>query len=126
LDRQRIDKWLWHARVVRTRSAAAALAESGHVRLNSQRVSASSQAVRAGDVVTIALDRTVRVLKVMGFAERRGGAIEGRALYEDLAPPPLRSAEPDAAPVAGRDAGTGRPTKRERRAINRFTGDDGT
>src|SRR5688500_18259714 len=97
LDRQRIDKWLWHARVVRTRSAAAELVTSGHVRLNGQRVSAASHAVRAGDVVTIALDRAVRVLKVAGFAERRGSAVEGRALYEDLSPPP-RPPEPEAAP----------------------------
>src|SRR5215467_10337607 len=88
LDRQRIDKWLWHARVVRTRSAAATLAASGHVRLNSQRIDAASQIVRAGDVITIALDRTVRVLKVAGFAERRGSADDARVLYEDLSPPP--------------------------------------
>ena len=86
LDRQRIDKWLWHARVVRTRTAAAALAESGHVRLNSQRIDAASRTVRAGDVVTVALDRTVRVLKVSGFAERRGSADDARGLYEDLTP----------------------------------------
>ena len=67
LDRQRIDKWLWHARVVRTRSAAAALAAAGHVRINGQRVDAPSRAVRPGDVVTVALDRTVRVLKVLGI-----------------------------------------------------------
>ena len=66
LDRQRIDKWLWHARVVRTRTAAAALAAAGHVRLNGARVDAPSRAVKAGDVVTVALDRTVRVLKVLG------------------------------------------------------------
>ena len=125
MDRQRIDKWLWHARVVRTRSAAAALSASGHVRLNSQRVTAPSQAVRAGDVVTIALDRAVRVFKVAGFAERRGGAVEARALYQDLAPPPPRAAAPEAGPAAGRDEGSGRPTKRERRAIDRFTGDEG-
>ena len=86
MDRQRIDKWLWHARVVRTRSAAAALAASGHVRLNSQRIDAASQIVRTGDVVTIALDRAVRVLKVAGFAERRGSADDAKALYEDLSP----------------------------------------
>ena len=123
MDRQRIDKWLWHARVVRTRSAAAALATSGHVRLNSQRIDAASQVVRAGDVVTVALDRTVRVLKVAGFAERRGSADVARQTYEDLNPLPLR-AEPEP-PVAEREPGTGRPTKRERRAIGRFTGDDG-
>jgi len=124
LDRQRIDKWLWHARVVRTRSAAATLAASGHVRLNSQRIDASSRTVRAGDVVTVALDRTVRVLKVAGFAERRGSADAARALYEDLTPVP---APPEAEPtqVAEREPGTGRPTKRERRAIGRFTGEDG-
>ena len=120
MDRQRIDKWLWHARVVRTRSAAAALAASGHVRINSQRIDAASRAVRAGDVVTVALDRTVRVLKVAGFVERRGSADVARALYEDLAPPPARTATPDEAPVAARDPGAGRPTKMERRAIDRL------
>ena len=64
MDRQRIDKWLWHARVVRTRSAAAALAASGHVRVNGERIDAPSRAVRPDDVVTVALDRTVRVLRV--------------------------------------------------------------
>jgi ribosome-associated heat shock protein Hsp15 len=125
LDRQRIDKWLWHARVVRTRTAAAALVEAGHVRLNSQRIDASSRTVRAGDVVTVALDRTVRVLKVTGFAERRGPAEAAQALYEDLTPV-VKPREPEPAPAAARAPGTGRPTKRERRAIGRFTGEGGS
>jgi ribosome-associated heat shock protein Hsp15 len=83
-QRQRIDKWLWHARVVRTRSAAADLAASGHVRLNGLRIDAASRAVRAGDVVTVALDRSIRVLRVTGFAERRGPPAAARALYEDV------------------------------------------
>jgi len=124
LDRQRIDKWLWHARVVRTRSAAASLVEAGHVRLNSRRIDAPSRTVRAGDVVTVALDRTVRVLKVTGFAERRGSAEAAQALYEDLSPI-ATPREPEPAPVALRSPGTGRPTKRERRAIGRCTGDEG-
>jgi ribosome-associated heat shock protein Hsp15 len=124
LDRQRIDKWLWHARVVRTRSAAAALAASGHVRLNSQRIDAASRSVRAGDVVTIALDRTVRVLKVVAFAERRGDADAARVLYEDLAPPAARPVTSEAAQPAPRDPGAGRPTKRDRRAIDRLHGPD--
>jgi len=82
--RQRIDKWLWHARMVRTRSNAAALVEAGHVRLNGKRVDGASQLVRMGDVVTIALDRSVRVIEVAGFCERRGGAPEARALYREL------------------------------------------
>ncbi|RAI32049.1 hypothetical protein CH340_16705 [Rhodoplanes serenus] len=87
-DRQRIDKWLWHARVVRTRSAAAALAAGGHVRVNGVRIDAASRAVRRGDVVTVALDRRVRVLTVTGFAERRGSADDTVGLYEEQGPPP--------------------------------------
>jgi ribosome-associated heat shock protein Hsp15 len=82
--RQRVDKWLWHARFVRTRSAAAALVETGHVRLNGQRVTAASQLVREGDVITLALDRAVRIVEVAGFRERRGAAPEARSLYRDL------------------------------------------
>jgi ribosome-associated heat shock protein Hsp15 len=123
-DRQRIDKWLWHARVVRARSAAAALAASGHVRVNGQRIDAASRAVRVGDVVTVALDRTVRILKVTGFADRRGGAQDARILYEELTEPRSepRPAEPE--PVAERHPGTGRPTKRERRALERLRNPD--
>ena len=123
LDRQRIDKWLWHARVVRTRQAAAALAVSGHVRINAQRIDAASRAVRPGDVVTVALDRAVRVLKVVGFAERRGSADDARVIYEDLAPVPDRPRKHDTPPPANREAGAGRPTKRERRAIGRLLGE---
>ena len=88
MDRQRIDKWLWHARVVRTRTAAAELAAAGHVRINGRRVDAPSRAVRPGDVVTVALDRAVRVVKVVAFAERRGSADDARALCEGREPPP--------------------------------------
>ena len=85
IDRQRIDKWLWHARMVRSRSDAAALTEAGYVRLNGTRVTAPAHAVRAGDVITLALDRSVRVLEVTGFCERRGGPPVARSLYRDLA-----------------------------------------
>jgi ribosome-associated heat shock protein Hsp15 len=123
-DRQRIDKWLWHARLVRTRSAAAALAASGHVRLNGARIAAPAKPVKTGDVVTIALDARVRILKVTGFALRRGAAEAGRALYEDLAPlDPSDPAPADerGAPAGAREPGSGRPTKQDRRAIARFT-----
>ena len=92
------------------------------MRVNSQRIDSASRAVKGGDVVTVALDRTVRVLKIVAFAERRGDAEAGRALYEDLAPPSRHPAEPQG---ATRGPGAGRPTKRERRAIDRFTGEDG-
>ncbi|MFD2184447.1 RNA-binding S4 domain-containing protein [Rhodoplanes azumiensis] len=121
-DRQRIDKWLWHARVVRTRSAAAALAAAGHVRINGMRIDAASRTVKRGDVVTVALDRQVRVLAVTGFAERRGSATDAQALFRDETIRPEVSPEP--AGAGSRETGAGRPTKRERRALDRLHGDD--
>jgi len=84
VERQRLDKWLWHARVVKARTSAAALVEAGHVRLNGARETAPGHAVKAGDVLTIGLDRSVRILKVVGFSERRGDAASARVLYVDL------------------------------------------
>jgi ribosome-associated heat shock protein Hsp15 len=84
LERQRLDKWLWHARVVKARTGAAALIEAGHVRINGVREKAPGHSVKSGDVLTVALDNTVRVLKVLGFSERRGDATAARVLYEDL------------------------------------------
>ncbi len=84
IGRQRIDRWLWHARLVRTRGAAAALAGGGFVRVNGARIDAPGRMVRTGNVITVALDRGVRVVKVVGFAERRGPAGTAAALYEDL------------------------------------------
>jgi ribosome-associated heat shock protein Hsp15 len=84
LERQRLDKWLWHARVVRARASAAALIEAGHVRVNGVREKAPGHSVKAGDVVTVGLDRTVRILKVTAFAERRGDASAAVLLYDDL------------------------------------------
>lgn len=129
MDRQRIDKWLWHARVVRTRKAAAALAGGGHVRVNGERIDAPARAVKPGDVVTIALDR-VRILKVRRFSERRGSASEAGLLFEDLQPfvPSDAATSVGAIQTSGlvrergvvRERGTGRPTKRDRRAIDRL------
>jgi len=117
-----VDKWLWHARVVRTRTAAAALVDKGCVRINGARIAASSRVVKPGDVVTVGLDR-VRVLKVLGFSERRGSATEAGLLFEDLQPRTRVIVDPapamEAAP-ATRDPGAGRPTKRDRRAIERL------
>jgi ribosome-associated heat shock protein Hsp15 len=83
-DRQRIDRWLWNARVVRTRTAAAALVVAGHVRVNGNRVAAPGRDVKCGDVVTVALHGGVRVLKVTGVALRRGDAAAAALIYVDL------------------------------------------
>ena len=98
-DRQRIDKWLWFARVVKTRDLAKSLAESGHVRLNGRRVDAAAQAVKIGDVLTIGINGGVRILKVAGFAERRQAAPLAGLTYDDLSPKP-DPAEVSVSPVA--------------------------
>jgi ribosome-associated heat shock protein Hsp15 len=82
--RQRIDRWPWHARLVRTRSAASALATAGYVRINGTRIDAPGRMVRLGDVITVALDQAVQVVKVRGFTERRGPPNHGQELYEEL------------------------------------------
>ena len=84
MERQRLDKWLWHARVVKARTSAAALVEGGHVRINGVREKSPGHGVKPGDVLTIALDSSVRILKVSGFSARRGDASAARVLYEDL------------------------------------------
>ncbi|MCP3379448.1 S4 domain-containing protein [Bradyrhizobium sp. CCGUVB4N] len=70
--------------MVKARTSAAELVESGHVRINGTREKSPGHAIKIGDVVTVALDRTVRVLKVTGFNERRGDAASARLLYEEL------------------------------------------
>jgi ribosome-associated heat shock protein Hsp15 len=84
LERQRLDKWLWHARVVKARTGAAALVEAGHVRINGTREKSPGHSLKVDDVLTIGLDRGVRILRVVGFADRRGNATDARALYDDV------------------------------------------
>lgn len=88
--RQRLDKWLWFARIVKTREAAAALVESGHVRINGNKVLKPGHAVKLTDVLTIVLNTRVRVLHVEDLAERRGPAEAARKLYQE---PGMSSAE---------------------------------
>lgn len=84
LETQRLDKWLWFARIVKTRGLAAQLITGGHVRLNGKRIETPARVACAGDVLTIALERQVRVLKIRGIAPRRGPFPEARLLYEDM------------------------------------------
>ena len=84
---QRIDRWLWHARFARTRSAAQRLATSGHVRVNRDKDFAASRLVRPGDVLTLALGRGVRIIRICGIAERRGSFEDAQRLYEDATSP---------------------------------------
>ncbi|MDR3407135.1 MAG: RNA-binding S4 domain-containing protein [Methylovirgula sp.] len=83
-EKQRLDKWLWFARVVKTRRQAVELIAGGHVRVDSRRVDAPAKLVGPGDVLTIALERHVRVLRITGLAGRRGSAVEAQKLFVDL------------------------------------------
>jgi ribosome-associated heat shock protein Hsp15 len=114
--RQRLDKWLWYARLAKTRTLAQRLAVSGHVRINRDKTDSASQPVKTGDVLTVALPGGVRVLKILAAGERRGPAAEARLLYEDLSPPEASRPTPD------QGLGGPRPTKRERRALDRLHG----
>lgn len=110
----RVDKWLWHARFFKTRSRAAKLVSDGRLRLNAERVSKSSTLVGAGDTLTFPQGRVIRVVRVVAPGTRRGPAAEAEALYEDLTP------EQENVPPAPSYEGKGRPTKKERRAIDPF------
>lgn len=85
--RQRVDKWLFFARAVKSRALAAKLVQAGHVRLNRNKIDQAAHAVKMGDVLTIRLDRRILVWRVLAPGMRRGPAEEARMLYEDLAPP---------------------------------------
>ena len=116
---QRIDKFLWFARFFKSRTIAAAVVADGRVRINGARCEKPSATIKAGDVLTFPTGALVRVIKVVGGGERRGPATEARMLYEDMTPPPAKK---DAAETSlSRDKGSGRPTKKERRAIEALT-----
>ena len=114
----RLDKWLWAARVFKTRSIAATACDGGKVDVNDQSAK-PAKALRPGDVirVTLPLGRR-RILKVATLGDRRGSATLARTLYEDLTPP--EPPRPRWARPPARLQGAGRPTKRERRAIDRL------
>ena len=130
----RLDKWLWHARFCKSRSLAAKLCVAGQIRLAQMApggagnaaanpgapslVAKPSHTVRPGDVLTFPLAGQVRVVRILALGLRRGPALEARALYEDLTPPQSRLRQE---PGPGmRPAGSGRPTKRDRRALDRL------
>ena len=112
-EKQRLDKWLWFARVVKSRTLAAKLVGDGHVRVNGARVDAPAKQVVAEDVLTIALERQVLVYKVLAPGVRRGPYEEARLLYADLTP----ATPPKETSPAPREPGSGRPAKKDRRAM---------
>jgi ribosome-associated heat shock protein Hsp15 len=121
---QRLDKWLWFARVVKSRTLAAGLVEDGKVRVNRERTTKPSQNVRVGDVLTISVGPRIRILEVAAIGSRRGPAAEAQSLYVDRSPPVIVAPQPLQPAGIERPSGAGRPTKRDRRLIDRLTEPD--
>ena len=125
---QRVDQWLWFARIAKSRTLAQALVARGKVRINRTRIEKPSATVKPGDVLTLALGPTVRVLEILAIGTRRGPATEAQLLYRDLGPPPSLAASGARKENAVRPTqairldGAGRPTKRERRQTDKLKG----
>jgi ribosome-associated heat shock protein Hsp15 len=109
-DRIRIDKWLWQARFLKTRSLSAKLISGGHMRVNGDKVLKPAHNVGPGDVLTFPQGREIRVVRVVAIGTRRGPASEAQTLYDDLTPP--------ATPEDPQQRVGQRPTKRDRRALD--------
>ena len=119
MEEVRVDKWLWAARFFKSRTMAATACAGGKVDVNGQSVKAS-RSLRLGDQLEITLPHGKRIVRVVAHAERRGSGLEAARLYEDLTPPaPPKEMKPR--PVY-RAPGSGRPTKRERRMLDRLRG----
>jgi ribosome-associated heat shock protein Hsp15 len=111
-----VDRWLWAVRLTKTRPDAAAACRGGHVRVN-DRPAKPATTVSPGDEVRARVGDTTRVIEVVRVIQKRVGATDAATCFIDRTPPPPPVT---AAPVARRDRGAGRPTKRERRVLDRF------
>ncbi len=117
----RVDAWIWAVRLAKTRSQATAACKAGHVRVNDA-AAKPAQAVSVGDIVRTRLHGYEKVYRVTGLGARRGSATQAATLFEDLTPPaPPRVERPT---DVMRERGAGRPTKRDRREIDRLRGRD--
>lgn len=116
----RIDKWLWAARIFKTRSLAGRACEAGHVTMSGDPVK-PARPVRVGDSIQVVHPGGLKILEVRALSEVRGPAPVARGLYEDLSPPPPPREFVE--PFARRERGAGRPTKRDRRVLGRLRGE---
>ena len=131
---QRLDKWLWYARFIKTRSQASKLVASGNVRVNREKVNKPATTVKENDVITAIIHNRVRVIKVIGLGKRRGPAPEAQLLYEEIEAEAetlvsksnaqkqniQKTVVVDPAKSPSREKGMGRPTKRDRRKMTSF------
>jgi ribosome-associated heat shock protein Hsp15 len=120
----RVDKWLWYTRFFKSRTLAAKAVQGG-LRISGDKTDKPNRLVRVGDVLTFQQGKTIRVIRVEALGSRRGPASEARQLFTDLSPPqPKTKADPAPPPGADRAKGAGRPTKRERRQLDKLHGTD--
>lgn len=128
IRKERLDKFLFYSRALKSRTLAQKVIETGAVRVNSERTDRSDHKVGAGDVLTMSLHGRIVVWRILDCGTRRGPATEAQGLYEDLSPPALPKVELSTydAAIAQRGEGAGRPTKKERRETDRLrdTGDE--
>lgn len=124
--KERLDKFLFFSRALKSRTLAQKVIETGAIRVNSERTIRSDLKVGAGDVLTMALHNRIVVWRIVDCGVRRGPASEAQGLYEDLSPPVLPKTEqsPYDAAIAPRGEGAGRPTKKERRETDRLQGEE--
>ena len=115
----RVDRWVWAVRLTRTRALAAAACRAGHVKVNGERAKPATT-VRVGDEVRVRAEGTERIVDVARLVEKRVGAGVAAECLVDRTPPPAPAVEVPAGAV--RERGAGRPTKRERRQIERLRG----
>ena len=122
-DARRLDLWLWFARFFKSRTMATRFVQSGKLRVNKEVIKKAHHNLRVGDVLTFPKANRVRVVKLLHLGLRRGPASEAQTLYEDLSPPAQKREDREAGAeiVAGiREPGSGRPTKQQRRALDRL------
>lgn len=117
----RIDKWLWAVRVYKTRTIAAEACRGGHVKIGGDAVKASRE-IHVGEIIDARAGVVNRTVKVLGLLEKRMGAAAVKAFMEDLTPPEEYQKAREAAmqPVFTRPRGAGRPTKKDRRDIEKL------
>lgn len=126
LRKERLDRFLFFSRAVKSRTLAQKIIETGAIRVNSERTERTDHKVGAGDVLTMSLHGRILVWRILDPGTRRGPASEAQGLYEDISPPAVPKAErsPYEAAIAERATGAGRPTKKERRETDALKGED--
>ncbi|MCP4808627.1 MAG: RNA-binding S4 domain-containing protein [Proteobacteria bacterium] len=119
MDTTRVDKWLWAARMFKTRTLATKACDAGHVEIDGSGAKASSK-VKAGMMIDVRTPGGPRILEVVAIADKRGPASVAQTLYVDHTPPPEPKSPFHQVMDETRERGMGRPTKRDRRRLGKL------